>query len=65
MTFVIVVIVLLTVSVVWLGFRSLVNRSYVKGRCRRALKSDGHIEAEDAVFAEQMKLRYANRKLAA
>lgn len=57
MPFVIIVISLLGVSVMWLGFRSFMNRGYVKGKYRRVPKPDGHIAAEEAVFAEQMKIR--------
>lgn len=57
MKFVAAVLILLALSVGWLIFRAYLNRSYVKGRYLRAPKPDGHIEAEEALHDEQMKIR--------
>jgi hypothetical protein len=57
MKFVAAVLILLALAVGWLIFRAYTNRSYVKGRYRRAPEPDGHIEAEEQVFEEQMKIR--------
>lgn len=71
MPYVIITIVLVAAVTLWLVFRSMTNRSYEKGRYHSPspenggkqkkwdLKSDGHIEAEEAVYAEQMQIRYA------
>ncbi len=58
MAFVGAVLGLLALAVGWLIFRAYTDRSYVKGRYRRrAPEPDGHIEAEEKLFAEQMKVR--------
>lgn len=58
MGFVAAVLVLLALAVGWLIFRAYTDRSYVKGRYRRrAPQPDGHIEAEETLYAEQMKIR--------
>ena len=73
MHYLIIVGVLLAISVLWLVARAFTDRSYVKGKGVRnahsrkkpkkwELKSDGHIEAEEAVYADQMRTRYAYYK---
>ena len=73
MHYLIIVGVLLAISVLWLVARAFTDRSYVKGKGARnahsrkkpkkwELKSDGHIEAEEAVYADQMRTRYAYYK---
>lgn len=68
MVYVVIVIALLIITVGWYIIRSMVHRSYSKGNYKSRpskkpkkweLKSDGHIEAEEAVYAEQMQIRYA------
>ncbi len=58
MKFIAAVLILLALAVGWLLFRAYLNRSYVKGRYRRAPKPDGHIEAEEMLHEEQMKVRF-------
>ncbi len=57
MAFVVAILLLLAFTVGWLVFRAFTNRSYVKGRYRRAPEPDGHIEAEEQIYEEQMKVR--------
>jgi hypothetical protein len=68
MAYVVIVIALLVITVGWYIVRSMFHRSYTRGNYRSKpgkkpkkweLKSDGHIEAEEAVYAEQMQTRYA------
>ena len=65
MGFVAAILILLALAVGWLIFRAHTDRSYVKGRFRkRAPQPDGHIEAEERLFAEQMKIRFEYYKKA-
>jgi hypothetical protein len=58
MGYVAAILVLLALAVSWLIFRAYTDRSYVKGHRRRAPEPDGHIDAEERLYAEQMKIRF-------
>lgn len=60
MEYIAAILILLALAVGWLIFRASTERSYVKGRYRRRREPqpDGHIEAEEKLFEEQMKVRF-------